>query len=110
MKKQINPTIKAQILRSAFILLSLVAVCAIPFSLAQRKAAKPAAKPNVASNVDRPRATATGPRRAPQAGPPASGVVSAATAPNLPRISEAPQTTSGVGAAHILPIPRAPKA
>src|SRR2546428_9770034 len=53
MKKQINPTIKAQILRSAFILLSLVAVCAIPFSLAQRNttkrsAANPAAKRNLA--------------------------------------------------------------
>src|SRR5437899_2677261 len=70
MKKQINPTIKAQILRSAFYLLLLLAVCAIPFALAQRKAAKPAAKPNVASNVDRPRATATGPRPAP---PPATG-------------------------------------
>src|SRR2546430_460086 len=34
MKKQINPSIKAHLLRSAFILLSLVAVTAIPFSLA----------------------------------------------------------------------------
>src|SRR5580765_7012738 len=37
MKKQINPSIKAQILRSAFILLSLVAVSAIPFSLAHSR-------------------------------------------------------------------------
>src|SRR5215470_9783406 len=36
MKKQ-NPSIKAQILRSAFILLSLLAVCAIPFALAQSR-------------------------------------------------------------------------
>jgi len=36
MKKQINPTIKAHLIRSAFILLSLLAVCAIPFALAQR--------------------------------------------------------------------------
>ena len=35
MKKQ-NSSIKAQIIRSAFILLSLLAICAIPFALAQR--------------------------------------------------------------------------
>ena len=34
--KKSNPTIKAQILRSAFYLLLLVGVCAIPFALAQR--------------------------------------------------------------------------
>src|SRR5882724_5042023 len=37
MKKQINPSIEAQILRSAFILLSLLAACAIPFALAQSR-------------------------------------------------------------------------
>ena len=37
MKKQINPTIKAQIIRSAFYLLLLLAVCAIPFALAQSR-------------------------------------------------------------------------
>jgi N-acetylneuraminic acid mutarotase len=36
MKKQINPTIKAHLIRSAFYLLLLLAVCAIPFALAQR--------------------------------------------------------------------------
>src|SRR4029077_4680832 len=36
MKKQINPTIKAHLTRGAFYLLLLVAVCAIPFALAQR--------------------------------------------------------------------------
>src|SRR5207248_4783109 len=35
MKKQNNPSIKAQILRSGFYLLLLLAVCAIPFALAQ---------------------------------------------------------------------------
>ena len=34
--KKSNPTIKAQILRSAFYLLLLLGVCAIPFALAQR--------------------------------------------------------------------------
>jgi hypothetical protein len=35
MKKQINPTIKAHLIRGAFYLLLLLAVCAIPFVLAQ---------------------------------------------------------------------------
>ena len=46
MKKQINPSVKAQILRSALILLSLVAVCLIPFALAQRNATKRSGKQN----------------------------------------------------------------
>ena len=37
MKKQINPTIKAHLIRSAFYLLLLLAVCAIPFVLAQSR-------------------------------------------------------------------------
>ena len=37
MKKQLNPTIKAHLIRSAFYLLLLVAVCAIPFALAQSR-------------------------------------------------------------------------
>src|SRR5918996_756019 len=40
MKKQINPTIKAHLIRGAFYLLLLVAVCAIPFALAQRHTTK----------------------------------------------------------------------
>ena len=36
MKKQINPTIKAHLVRGAFYLLLLVAVCAIPLALGQR--------------------------------------------------------------------------
>jgi hypothetical protein len=52
MKKQINPTIKAHLTRSAFYVLLLVAVCVIPFALAQRNAikqrvAKPTIKPTV---------------------------------------------------------------
>jgi hypothetical protein len=39
MKKQINPTIKAHLTRGAFYLLLLLAVCAIPFALAQRNPA-----------------------------------------------------------------------
>src|SRR6185369_8486474 len=40
MKKQINPTIKAHLIRGAFYLLLLIAVCAIPFALAQRNTTK----------------------------------------------------------------------
>ena len=39
MKKQINPTIKAHLIRGAFYLILLVAVCAIPFALATRSTA-----------------------------------------------------------------------
>ena len=39
MKKQINPTIKAHLIRGAFYLILLVAVCAIPFALAARNPA-----------------------------------------------------------------------
>src|SRR5256714_8272805 len=37
MKKQINPTIKAHLIRSAFYVLLLLAVCMIPFALAQSR-------------------------------------------------------------------------
>jgi len=37
MKKQINPSIKAHLLWSALVLLSLLAICAIPFALAQSR-------------------------------------------------------------------------
>jgi len=48
MKKQIHPSIKAHLLWSALILLSLLAVCAIPFALAQRNSTKRSvAKPDV---------------------------------------------------------------
>ena len=37
MKKQINPTIKAHLIRSAFYVLLLLAVCVVPFALAQHR-------------------------------------------------------------------------
>jgi len=40
MKKQINPTIKAHLIRGAFYLLLLIALCAIPLALAQRNTTK----------------------------------------------------------------------
>src|SRR6266436_1885847 len=58
MKKQINPSIKAQILRSAFILLLLVAVSAIPFALAQSRS-RGTAKRSVAASAMRADRTLT---------------------------------------------------
>ena len=48
MKKQTNPTIKAYLVRSGFYLMLLLAVCAIPFALAQSRSrgTTAAAKPN----------------------------------------------------------------
>ena len=62
MKKQLNPTIKAHLIRGAFYLLLLLAVCAIPFALAQRNATKrtvinPAAKIDASANKYMPQVT-----------------------------------------------------
>src|SRR6266478_6913812 len=38
MKKQINPNVRAHLIRGAFYLLLLLAVCVIPFALGQRRA------------------------------------------------------------------------
>ena len=122
MKKQINPTIKAHLIRGAFYLLLLVAVCAIPFALAQRNNA---AKRTTPQQI----AAANGHRTVPLSAGAVSGTLPAKSVsrsitatngsqlfpydvpalPNLPRVSQAPQRASGVRAAHVLPIPRAPK-
>src|SRR5437867_4907822 len=88
MKKQINPTTKAHLIRGAFYLLLLLAVCAIPFALAQRQFTKqsviqPAAKPNAAANM-----------YLPNAAPPSTGAVSAVVAPNVGQ-SQATQSDRG---------------
>jgi N-acetylneuraminic acid mutarotase len=58
MKKQINPTIKAHLIRSAFYVILLLAVCVIPFALAQRNTTKrSAAKPKAGATL-----AAAGPR------------------------------------------------
>jgi len=86
MKKQIHPTIKAHLLRGAFYLLLLLAVCAIPFALAQsrsrgtKQSAKLAVNPNVAANA-----------YLAQNAPPSSGAISAQalqniSMPNLPSV------------------------
>src|SRR5919106_6744776 len=61
MKKQINPTIKAHLLRGALYLLLLVAVCAIPFALAQRnKLSSTKAQPTKAPPTKAQAAAASG--------------------------------------------------
>src|SRR4029077_11578638 len=70
MKKQIKPNIKAHLIRSTFYVLLLLAVCVIPFALAQRNpgskntASKNAASKNVikgAANRVAPATTTLGP-------------------------------------------------
>ena len=52
MKKQINPTIKAHLIRSAFYVILLLAVCVIPFALAQRNTTKRSpARPKQTANL-----------------------------------------------------------
>jgi hypothetical protein len=104
MKRQINPTIKAHLLRSAFYLLLLVAVCAIPFALAQSRsrgtAKRSVAMPDNPTNKDVSRAT--GPVILPGT---ASGVVGNGNGPILPRTSQIPLSTSGTIGRHIVQVP-----
>ena len=113
MKKQINPTIKAHLIRGAFYLLLLLAVCAIPFALAQsrsrgtakRSVAKPSIQPNVTANKDL--SSATGPVILPG---PDSGVVGNDNGPTLPRTSQIPLANSGAIGGHIVQVPPPPAA
>src|SRR5438094_4807671 len=104
--KQQNSSIKAHLLWSALILLSLLAVCAIPFALAQSRSRgttkQSVAKPNAVPSINLQSI---------------DGTVSAQ--PQLPNISQTNQsqlpTTSNTGApaplipAPILPYPKAPQ-
>src|SRR5215216_4511140 len=110
MKKQINPTIKAHLVRGAFYLILLVAVCAIPFALAQRntiksarsakvlQAARTAAKEKMGANTNIVR------NGAPSCAPvsltgvkskPAVMPYDVRPAPVLPRTSQVPLNNSG---------------
>jgi N-acetylneuraminic acid mutarotase len=87
MKKQINPTIKAHLIRSAFYVILLLAVCVIPFALAQRNTSnRSVAKPKPTANL-----AAAGPRSA----VPSTG---AATALD-PAQAKAAQAAAGVNRA-----------
>ena len=108
MKKQINPTIKAHLLRGALYLLLLVAVCAIPFALAQRNGKRSVSSPALAGKAAL--IAAQGVQRNPDTASQAQLSYNAGGLLASQRVSEFPQKTSGVGAAHVLPILRAPKA
>src|ERR1043166_7919500 len=109
MKKQINPSIKAQNIPRAFYLLLLLAVCAIPFALAQR-GSRGAAKASV-TNAS-PQAVSM---------PPMAGTVPAGIASHvrgteqsqLPKISrtDLPTKRSGpmLSRVPIVPYPKAPQ-
>jgi hypothetical protein len=79
MKKQINPTIKAHLIRGAFYLLLLLAVCAIPFALAQSRS-RGTSKPGVVNPAKF------------AAAPPSTGAVNPR---NLPGRSQIAQRTGG---------------
>src|SRR5262249_37759794 len=104
MKKQINPTIKAHLIRGAFYLLLLIAVCAIPFALGQRKAPKGAMSNSAKFAPSRPNA----------ASPRSQGEMANDAVPFSvgARVSHLPLRNSGVAAYHtlrVLPPPKAPQ-
>jgi hypothetical protein len=115
MKKQINPTTKAHLIRSAFYVILLLAVCVIPFALAQRntpKTNKPtSAKSKVVAN--RKVATVTGTVQRPQRKPASAQSqlpYDVRPGPALPRTSKVPLKTTGPAGAHMLPVLPQPKA
>src|ERR1043165_6555314 len=77
MKKQINPTVKAHLIRSAFYVILLLAVCVIPIALAQRNTTK--------QRVVKPRPAATLAASGKQSGMPGS----------LTGLARAPQRKAG---------------
>ena len=92
MKKQINPTIKAHLIRSAFYVILLLAVCVIPFALAQRNTTKRA--------VVSPKLAANNAKIAAGARPPASLVGKGpAAAPGTNRFSRVPVSKAPAGRA-----------
>src|SRR5882724_4718658 len=107
MKRQTKQSIKAHLLWSALILLSLLAVCAIPFALAQsrsRGTTKQTAAKNAPANMYNP-----------QVANRADGAVSDQPLPNISQTgqsqlsNEATSGPSGVQATGILPGPKAPQ-
>jgi hypothetical protein len=112
MKKQINPTIKAHLIRSAFYVILLFAVCVIPLALAQRNATKrsvakqPQGPPNWAAASAKSGAPVDA-RAAQAMRIPAAFPLTAASK----RVSQAPLKSSGPIGTYtfrILPQPKAP--
>jgi len=130
MKKQINPNIKAHLIRSAFYVLLLLAVCVIPFALAQRNITKqrsvaPRSQPKgqVAATKAQLAAKLAQAQSAPASLVGKRQVASqrrSATsqsrlpydvrrAPSLPQVSQVPLNSSAATGARAVHIPAAPK-
>src|SRR6476620_3475722 len=129
MKKQINPTIKPHLIRSAFYLLLLVTVCAIPFALAQRNRLSstkahstkaPATKAQIAAAQGKvfqsgaPGALA-GQRAAPKAASQSNAdsrfaASDVRSAPKLPRMSQVPLRNVSAPSARAITAPPRPRA
>ena len=105
MKKQLNPTIKAHLIRGAFYLLLLLAVCAIPFALAQRNATKRAVI-NPAAKIDACEKYMS------QVSQRTDGAVSDQPLPNISRTGQSQVPTKhsepGVPSFRITPVPKFP--
>src|SRR5207245_3781516 len=98
MKKQLNPTIKAHLIRSAFYVILLLAVCVIPFALAQRNTTKRSvAKPKATTNL----ATAA----VPSAAVPSTGAAVTVDRATLKARQAAIATERGAAAATRLGVP-----
>ena len=129
MKKQINPNTKAHLIRSAFYVLLLLAVCVIPFALAQRNTPKRSVATKskvtatkVAANkaqlmAARERAKSVpssliGKRQLAQpknASDQAQLRYDVRRAPSLPRVSQLPLRSSGPTGAGPISVPPRPK-
>ena len=101
MKKQIKPSIKAHLLRGAFYLLLLVAVCAIPFALAQRNTTKRSVVSSQAQSNIIPNLAGV---------PPASGVVQTRENAVMPSRASSSVTSGATGGSAVknLPLPKYP--
>jgi N-acetylneuraminic acid mutarotase len=88
MKKQMNPTIKAHLNRSACYVILLLAVCVIPFALAQRNTTKrSAARPSMAAGMKLSQAS-------PSTGA-VDGTVASPANPTIPKASQIARSRLG---------------
>src|SRR5690349_8200819 len=76
MKRQIHPTIKAHLLRGGFYVILLIAVCVIPFAVAQRaKTSRSVVRPDVTTNSEMSGPASASPRFSTARGLPTSANV-----------------------------------
>src|SRR5437762_13099941 len=111
MEKQVNSTIKAHLVRGAFYLLLLIAVCAIPFALAQRNVIKRGVASKFAAMPANAAALEGGYFKSASQSDAGSQLLpyDVRGVPDLPRLAQFPEKNSGIRAAHIIPILRSPK-